>query len=248
MSKKLQGKVAVVTGASKGIGAAIAKHLGAAGAAVVVNYASSKEGAEKVVAEITSSGGKGVALKANVAKKEEAHQLIADAVRLLGPIDILVNNAGAYDFIELDKIDLEHFRKMFDINVFGLLMTTQAAVRNFNPAGGSIINISSLGSTFIIPGTSVYSATKASVDVITKVLSKELGAKKIRVNGVNPGLIETEGTASYMQTDFQKMMESQTPLGRIGNPDDVAKAVLFLASDDSGWVNGDSIKTSGGLM
>jgi 3-oxoacyl-[acyl-carrier protein] reductase len=246
MSQELEGKLAVVTGASKGIGAAIARHLAAAGAAVVVNYASSKEGAEKVVTEIISAGGKAVALKANVRNRAESYALIAGAVREFGPIDILVNNAGVYDFVELDKIDEEHFRKMFDLNVFGLLMTTQAAVRNFNPAGGSIINVSSLGSTFIIPGTSVYSGTKAAVDVITRVLSKELGPKKIRVNCVNPGLVETEGTANYMETDFHDMMKTQTPLGRVGKPDDIAKAVLFLASDDSGWVNGDSIKVSGG--
>lgn len=246
---KLSGKVAVVTGASKGIGASIAKHLAAEGASVVVNYASSKTGAEKVVSEITAKGGKAVAVQADVSQKADIDRLIGEAVGAFGPIDILVNNAGIYAFGALDEITEDHFHRQFNLNVLGLLLTTQAAVKQFNPAGGSIINISSVVGVNPLPGASVYSATKAAVDAFTKSLSKELGGRKIRVNSINPGMIETEGVhaAGFAEGDLRKSLEAQTPLGRIGQPDDVGTAVTFLASADSGWISGETILVSGGF-
>jgi 3-oxoacyl-[acyl-carrier protein] reductase len=251
MSKKLSGKVAVVTGASKGIGAAIAKHLAAAGAAVVVNYSSSKEGADRVVAEITREGGKAVAVQANVAKKADVTKLFAEGKKAFGKLDILVNNAGIYEFAPLSEITEEHFHKQFDLNVLGLLLASQEAAKQFPATGGSIINISSVVATLAPPASAVYSGTKAAVDAATKALAKELGSRKIRVNSVNPGMVETEGTTSsgmaHADSDFRKQIEAQTPLGRIGQPNDIAPAVVFLASDDSAWITGETLFISGGM-
>jgi 3-oxoacyl-[acyl-carrier protein] reductase len=248
---KLSGKVAIVTGASKGIGAAIAEHLAAAGAAVVVNYSSSKEGADRVVAGITRKGGKAVASQANVAKKADVERLFADAKKAFGRVDILVNNAGIYAMSPLEAITEELFHKHFDLNVLGLLLASQAAAAQFGPEGGSIINISSIVSTLAPPGLSVYSATKGAVDTITRTLAQELGARKIRVNAINPGLIETEGTNSAgmatAESAFRKQVEAETPLGRIGQPDDVAPIAVFLASDDSRWMTGEMFYVSGGV-
>ena len=247
--KKLTGKVAVVTGASKGIGAGIAKHLAAEGASVVVNYSSSREGAERVVAEILGKGGKAVAVKANVSKQEEVESLFAQAKKAFGTLDILVNNAGIYVFGSIDDFTAEHFHSQFDLNVLGLMFATQQAVKHFGPAGGSIINISSIVATLAPPNISVYSATKAAVNAITRSLAQELGPRKIQVNSVNPGLIETEGThsAGIMDSDFKKQTEIQTPLGRIGKPQDIASVVTFLASPDSGWITGESLYATGGV-
>jgi 3-oxoacyl-[acyl-carrier protein] reductase len=249
MSKKLNGKVAVVTGASKGIGASIAKHLADEGASVVVNYSSSKEGADRVVAEITKNGGKAVAVHANVAKKPEIEKLFSETKKAFGKLDILVNNAGIYEFSPIEEVTAEHFHKMFDLNVLGLLFTTQEAVKHFGTDGGSIINISSVAATLAPPTTSVYSATKAAVNAVTRSLAQELGARKIRVNSINPGMVETEGvhTAGIADSDFRKQTEAQTPLGRIGQPQDIAPAAVFLASSDSAWVTGESFYITGGL-
>src|SRR5438093_13772936 len=248
-TKILAGKVAVVTGASKGIGAAIAKHLAAEGAAVVVNYASSKEGADRVVAQIAGQGGKAVAVEANVAKKADIDLLFAATKKAFGKLDILVNNAGIYEFSPLEGITEEHFHKQFNLNVLGLLLTTQEAVKHFGPGGGSVINISSSASTLTPPNTSVYSATKGAVDAITRTLAKELGPRQIRVNAINPGMVETEGlrAAGFDQGDLRKSIEAQTPLGRIGQPDDIAPAVVFFASSDSGWITGETLRVAGGL-
>jgi len=249
MSQKLAGKVAVVTGASKGIGAAIAKHLAAEGAAVVVNYASSKEGADKVVAEITSKGGKAIAVQGSVAKKADIDRLFAETQKAFGSIHVLVNNAGVYEFSPIEAITEEHYRKQYDTNVLGPLLAIQEGVKHFSPDGGSIINISSAVSTFAPPGSAVYSGTKAALDVATKVLAKELGPKKIRVNNINPGMVETEGThtAGFIDSDFRKQLEAQSPLGRIGQPSDIGTAAVFLASEDSSWVTGEALFVSGGL-
>jgi 3-oxoacyl-[acyl-carrier protein] reductase len=248
-TKKLAGKVAVVTGASKGIGADIAKHFAAEGATVVVNYASSKEGADRVVDEIAKQGGKAVAVQANVAKKAEIARLFAETKKAFGKLDILVNNAGVYEFLPLDEVSEEHFHKHFDVNVLGLILTTQEAVRQFDSAGGSIINISSAASTLTPPNTSVYTATKGAVDAITRSLAKELGPRNIRVNAINPGMVETEGVraAGFDKSDFRKQMESQTPLGRIGQPQDIAPAAVFLASSDAAWMTGETLLIAGGL-
>jgi len=243
----LNGKVALVTGASKGIGASIARELAARGAAVAVNYSSSKASADKLVDEIKAAGGKAVAVQANVADPDAIGPLVQTVAKKLGPIDILVNNAGIYEFGPIESITPEHFHKQFDLNVLGLLLTTQAALAHFNPNGGSIVNISSVVVDGV-PGAAVYSATKGAVDSITAALAKELGPKRIRVNSLNPGMIETEGThaAGFIGSDFQKVAESRTPLGRIGQPQDVATAAAFLASEDSGWINGQAIYASGG--
>jgi 3-oxoacyl-[acyl-carrier protein] reductase len=245
---KLAGKVALVTGASKGIGAAIAVHLAAEGAAVVVNYSSSKEGAERVVAEITGKKGKAVAIQANVAKPAEVERLFLETHKALGRLDILVNNAGVYEFAPLESVTPELFHKMFDLNVLGLILASREAVKQFGSEGGCIINISSVAATAALPTTSVYSATKAAVDSVTRVLAHELGPRKIRVNSINPGMIETEGTraAGITESDFRKETEAKTPLGRIGQTDDVAPAVVFLASSDARWITGQSIHVSGG--
>src|SRR5688572_18869142 len=246
---KLQNKVAIVTGASKGIGASIAKHLAAEGAAVVVNYASSKEGAERVVAEIAGDGGKAVAVQANVAKQVEIERLFAEAKKAFGKVDILVNNAGIYDFSPLEGVTEEHFHKQFDLNVLGLILASQAASKHFGTAGGSIINISSVASTMPVADGSVYSATKAAVDAVTRSLAKELGPRNIRVNSINPGMVETEGfrAAGFEESDFRKEAEGRTPLGRIGVPADIAPAAVFLASSDSRWITGETLLVAGGL-
>lgn len=248
-TKKLAGKVAVVTGASKGIGAAIAKQLAAEGAAVVVNYASSKGDADKVVAEITSAAGKAVAVQADVAKKADINRLFVETKKAFGPLDILVNNAGIYEMLPLEAVTEEHFHKQFNLNVLGLILATQEALKYFGPAGGSVINTSSVVSTWGAPNASVYSATKAAVDAVTRSLGKELGPRKIRVNSINPGMVETEGThsAGITGSDFRKQIEATTPLGRIGQPQDIAPAVVFLASSDSSWITGETLYISGGL-
>jgi 3-oxoacyl-[acyl-carrier protein] reductase len=251
MAKKLEGKVAVVTGASKGIGASIATHLAAEGASVVVNYSSSKEGADRVVSEIKSAGGKAVAVQANVAKPADITRLFAETKKAFGKLDIVVNNAGIYEFSPLESVTAEHFHKLFDLNVLGLILTSQEAAKHFGPEGGSIINISSLVSTYGVATGSVYSATKGAVDALTRSLAKELAVRKIRVNSINPGMVITEGTASAGmsgdESDFRKHLESQTPLGRIGHPDDIAPAAVFLASNDSKWITGETLFISGGL-
>jgi 3-oxoacyl-[acyl-carrier protein] reductase len=247
-ANKLAGKVAVVTGASKGIGAAIAKQLAADGAAVVVNYASSKSGADKMVSEITAQGGKAIAVQADVAKKADIDRLFAETKKVFGRLDILVNNAGVYEFLPLEQITEEHFHRQFNVNVLGLILTTQEAVKLFGADGGSIINLSSVASTSAPAGGSVYSASKGAVDTVTKSLAKELGPRKIRVNAINPGMIETEGVhaAGIIGSDFQKQAETQSPLGRIGQPQDIATVAAFLASPDSGWLTGETLYASGG--
>src|SRR6476469_242447 len=246
---KLSGKVAVVTGASKGIGAGIAKQFAAEGAAVVVNYASSKKDADKVVDEITKGGGKAVAVQGSVAKKAEVERLFAAAEKAFGKIDILVNNAGVYEFLPLEEASEQHFRRHFDVNVLGMLLVTQEALKHFNAAGGSIINIGSLASSLTPPTAVVYNATKGAVDAITRTLAKELGPRKIRVNSVNPGMVITEGAVAggYTEGDMRKMFESQTPLGRVGQTDDIAPAAVFFASDDSKWITGETLLIAGGL-
>lgn len=248
-TKKLSGKVAVVTGASKGIGASIAKDFAAQGAAVVVNYSSSKEGADRVVAEITNNGGKAFAVKANVAKKADIDALFAESKKAFGRVDVLVNNAGIYEFSPLEAVTEDHFHKQFNLNVLGLLLTTQEAVKHFPATGGSIINISSSASTLTPPNTSVYSATKGAVDAITRTLAKELGPRQIRVNAINPGMVETEGVhaAGLHESDFRKELESRTPLGRIGQVQDIAPTAVFLASSDSAWITGETFIITGGL-
>jgi 3-oxoacyl-[acyl-carrier protein] reductase len=249
VSKKLDGKVAVVTGASKGIGASIATHLAAAGATVVVNYASSKAGADKVVAEITKQGGRAIAVQADLSKPEDVKRLFAETKKAYDKLDILVNNAGIYEFAPLEAITPEHYHKLFNVNVLGLLLATQEAAKLFGSSGGSIVNISSVVASSAPPTISVYSATKAAVNAITKSLAQELGPRKIRVNAVNPGMIDTEGfrAAGIDESDFRKVTEQQTPLGRIGKPDDIAPTVVFLASDESAWTTGETLYISGGL-
>jgi 3-oxoacyl-[acyl-carrier protein] reductase len=249
VSGKLDGKVAVVTGASKGIGAAIAAHLAAEGASVVVNYAASKQGAERVVADIIGKGGKAIAVQANMAKQSDIERLFAETRRAFGRLDILVNNAGIYEFAPIESVTTEHFHKHFDLNVLGLILASQEAVKLFGPEGGNIVNISSVVATSAPPGTAVYSATKAAVDAVTKSLAKELGPRKIRVNSINPGMVETEGVraAGIAESDYRKQTEAQTPLGRIGQPGDIAPAAVFLASPDSGWITGETLYISGGL-
>jgi 3-oxoacyl-[acyl-carrier protein] reductase len=248
-TKKLADKVAVVTGASKGIGAAIAKSLADEGASVVVNYSSSKEGAERVVADITRKGGKAVAVQANVARQADIQRLFAETKKAFGRLDVLVNNAGIYEFAPLTEVTADHFHRLFDLNVLGLILATQEAVKNFGPQGGSIVNISSIVSTYAVPNGSVYSATKAAVDAVTRSLAKELGPRKIRVNSINPGMVETEGfqAAGIDESPLRKQTEAQTPLGRIGQPQDIAPAAVYLASADSAWVTGETLYISGGF-
>ena len=248
-TQKLAGKVALVTGASKGIGASIAKHLAAEGAAVVVNYASSKEAADRVVDEIAKRGGKAIAVRANVAIKTDITHLFAQAKNAFGKVDILVNNAGVYEFSPLVEVTEEQFHQHFDVNVLGLLLATQEAVKQFDSAGGTIINISSAVTSLTPPNTSVYTATKGAVDAITRTLAKELGPRNIRVNAVNPGMVETEGVvaAGFNEGEFRQGVEAQTPLGRIGQPPDIAPAVVFLASSDSAWITGETLRVAGGL-
>ncbi len=247
--QKLAGKTALVTGASKGIGAAIAKHLAAAGASVVVNYASSKAGADQVVAEITAAGGPAAAAQGDLARPADNARLLAGTKHALGRLDILVNNAGVYEFAPLEAVTPEHFHRQFNINVLGLLLTTQEAVKLFPAAGGSIINIGSVVSSLTPPDSAVYTGTKGAVDAITGVLAKELGPRKIRVNALNPGMVETEGSrsAGFIGSDFEKHVVTQTPLGRTGQPQDIAAVAVFLASDDSGWLTGEAIRAGGGM-
>lgn len=245
---KLKGKVAVVTGASKGIGAAIAKSLAAEGASVVVNYASSKAGAEKVVAAITAAGGKAVAVGGDVSIVEDAQGIIAAAIENYGRLDILVNNSGVYEFAPIESVTPDSFHRLFNINVLGLLLTTQAAVKHLGQ-GASIINIGSGVSRLTPPNSSVYTATKGAVDAITGVLARELGSKKIRVNSINPGMVETEGTrsAGFIGSDFEKSLIAQSSLGRTGQVGDIATIATFLASDDSGWLTGEQLLATGGI-
>jgi 3-oxoacyl-[acyl-carrier protein] reductase len=245
---KLTGKVAVVTGASKGIGAAIAQALAAEGASVVVNYASSKPGADVVVDAIVKAGGKAVAVGGDVSKAAEAQGIIDAAIKAYGRLDILVNSAGVYEFAPIENITEKHFHRQFNINVLGLLLVTQAAVKHLG-AGSSIINIGALISRHQVPGGSVYAATKAAVDAVTGTLAKELGARNIRVNSLNPGLVQTEGTASFAApgSDFEKMAIAQTPLGRVGQPGDIAAVAEFLASNDAAWLTGERLFATGGF-
>lgn len=249
LQSKLAGKTALVTGASKGIGAAIAKHLAAAGASVVVNYASSKAGADKVVAEITAAGGVAVAVRGDVSQPADIIHLLAETKKAFGGLDILVNNAGVYEFQPLEGITAEHYHRIFNINVLGLLLTTQEAVKHFPATGGSIINVGSIVTDLTPPASAVYTGTKGAVDAITGVLAKELGPKGIRVNALNPGLTITEGThtGGIAGSDMEKNAIKNTPLGRAGQPDDIAKAAVFLASDDSGWVTGELLRVGGGI-
>ncbi len=245
----LTGKVAIVTGASKGIGAAIAKGLGAAGAAVVVSYSSSKDGADRVVAEIAGKGGRAIAVQGDVAKAHDVRRLFAETKKAFGVPDVLVNNAGVYDFRPLEGVTEDEFHREFNTNVLGPILTIQEAVKYFGPEGGSVINISSAASTAAPPNSVVYSATKSAVDTIARVLGKELGPRNIRVNTIAPVGVETEGTrsAGIIGSDFEKQMVAATPLGRLGQPDDIAKVAVFLASDSSRWLTGERITASGGF-
>lgn len=247
MIKNLKGKVGVVTGASKGIGASIARHLGEAGAAVVVNYATDKVGADRVVADIVKGGGKAIAVQVDLSKPEKIRYLFDEAKKAFGGVDILVNNAGIYEFSPLEEITAEHYHKIIDMNVMSLLLVTQEAVKHFK-SSGSIINISSVASSVARPTSTVYTASKAAVDAITRVLSKELGPRGIRVNSINPGLVETEGTKSMgiMDSDFRRLVEEITPLKRFGMPQDIAPAAVFLASDDASWITGECLVIAGG--
>ena len=247
--KKLANKVAVVTGASKGIGAGIAKSLAAAGASVVVNYASAKAGADEVVAEITAEGGKAIAVQANVSNEADVIRLFEETVRAFGLVDILVNNAGVYKFGGIEELTADDFHTQFNTNVLGLLLATQGAVKSFNAQGGSIINIGSVVSSITPPGSAIYTATKGAVDAITHVLAKELGGKNIRVNSINPGMVETEGarTAGFIGSEMHTETVKITPLGRIGAPKDIADVAVFLATEDSRWLTGEILLAGGGL-
>jgi 3-oxoacyl-[acyl-carrier protein] reductase len=247
MSKKLSGKVAVVTGASKGIGAGIAKALGAEGASVVVNYSGDQAGADKVVAAIVAAGSKAIAVQANVAKTADVKRLFDETAKAFGKVDVLVNNAGVYNFVPVTDLTEAEFQRQFGTNVWGLLQTTQLALPHFND-GGSVINISSIVSQMSLPGSTIYAGTKGAVDTITRVLAAELAPRKIRVNSLNPGLVESEGThaAGIIGGDFETHAASTTPLGRIGQPDDIAKVAVFLAGNDSGWMTGERVPVSGG--
>jgi 3-oxoacyl-[acyl-carrier protein] reductase len=245
----LNGKVAVVTGASKGIGAGIARELGAAGASVVVNYATSREGADRVVKEITQKGGKAVAVQGDVSKAADVKRLFEETQKAFGKLDVLVNNAGVYEFFPLEAVTEQEFHRLFNTNVLGLILATREAVKYFGDKGGSVINVGSVASTVTPPNSVVYTATKSAVDAVTRVLAKELGPKKIRVNSINPGMVETEGThtGKIIGSDFEKQTVAQTPLGRFGQPEDIAPVAVFLASQASGWLTGEVLTASGGL-
>lgn len=249
-AKKLSGKVAVVTGASKGIGAEIARQMAAAGAAVVVNYATSKSGADQVVADIQGAGGKAIAVQGDISSEADIVQLFAETKKQLGRVDVLVNNAGVYNFTPLEAVTSEEYHRQFNLNVLGLLLATKEAAKHFDEKGGSVINIGSVVSKAAIPNSSIYSATKAAVDSFTRTISVELGPKRIRVNSLSPGMVETEGTTTagitHADGEFRKVIEQTTPLGRIGQVDDIAPVAVFLASDDSKWVTGETIYVSGG--
>ncbi|HEV7999034.1 MAG TPA: glucose 1-dehydrogenase [Planctomycetaceae bacterium] len=249
MSQKLAGRVAVVTGASKGIGAAIARQLAAEGASVVVNYSSSKAGADRVVSDIVKAGGKAVAVQADLSKEPDIRRLFAETKKAYDKVDILINNAGVYEFLPLENVTADAFHKMFNLNVLGLILASQEAVKHFGSAGGNIVNISSVAATLAPATASVYSATKAAVNAVTRSLAQELGPRKIRVNSINPGMIETEGlhAAGITDSDFRKQTEAQTPLGRIGQPEDIAPMAAFLASSDSAWITGESFYITGGV-
>lgn len=248
MAGTLTGKTALVTGASKGIGAAIARRLAADGATVVVNYASSRAGADAVVGAITKAGGKAVAIQADVSKEPDVLRLFAEAKAAVGRVDILVNNAGVYEFAPIEEFTEASYRRMFDLNVLGLLLATREAVKQFGPDGGNVVNIGSVAATAAPATGSAYSATKGAVDTITKSLAKELGPRKIRVNAVNPGMVATEGThtSGIIGSDFERVVASQTPLGRIGAPDDIAPVVSFIASPAAGWITGETLVVAGG--
>ena len=240
----------MVTGASKGIGARIARDLAAEGASVVVNYASSKRAADQIVDDISKEGGKAIAVQGDVSQKQDIERLFAETKRAFGRLDILVNNAGVYEFRPLENVTEDHFHAIFNLNVLGLILATQEAVKHFGSSGGSVINISSVASTTTPPTSSVYSASKAAVDAVTKVLAKELGPRNIRVNAINAGMVETEGlhAGGIVESDFRRQLEAQTPLGRIGQPQDVSPAVVFLASSDAGWITGEALFVSGGVQ
>ena len=246
---RLKGKVAVVTGASKGIGAGIARSLAEAGASVVVNYASSREGADRVVAQIREAGGKAVAVQGDVSKAADVKRLFDETKKTYGKLDVLVNNAGVYEFGPLEGVTEAEFHREFDINVLGTLLATQESLNHFGPDGGSVINLSSVTSLNPVPNAVVYSATKSAVDSITRSLAKELGSRKIRVNAIAPGGVETEGThrLGVIGSDFEKQLVAGTPLGRLGQPEDIARLAVYLASDDAGWLTGERITASGGL-
>jgi 3-oxoacyl-[acyl-carrier protein] reductase len=246
---KLKNQVAVVTGASKGIGAGIAKALAAEGAAIAVNYASSKEGADRVVAEIVGKGGQAIAVQGDVAKQADITRLFAETKKAFGRLDILVNNAGIYEFAPLETITEEHFHKHFNLNVLGALLATKEAVKFFGPEGGSVINIGSGVSRITPANTAVYTATKGALDAITGVLAKELGPRKIRVNSINPGMIDTEGvrSAGFNEGDFRKWVEAQAPLRRIGQTDDISPTAVYLASSDSKYMTGETLLVTGGM-
>lgn len=246
--KKIEGKVAVITGASKGIGAAIAKAMANEGAAVVVNYAADAEGAKRVVAQIEEAGGRATAIQADLSKPENVERLFNETVSTYGRIDVLVNNAGVYEFRALDDITPEHFHRQFDLNVLGLTLATKEAAKRIGPDGGSIINIGSVAGTMAPPTAAIYSATKAALNAVTRSLASELGPRGIRVNALNPGMIETEGfhSAGFHGSDFHRQIEAETPLGRIGRPEDIAPVAVFFASSDSGWVTGETLDVSGG--
>ncbi len=248
-AKRLAGKVAIVTGASKGIGAAIAKQLASEGASVTINYSSAKEGAEKVVDEITKNGGKAIAVKANMANRQEVENLFAETAKAFNALDVLVNNAGIYEFAPLEEVTEDHYRRQFDVNVLGPLLASQSALKYFGPMGGSIINVSSVVSNLAVPNGSVYSATKGAVDAMTRALATELGPRKIRVNAINPGMVITEGvqSAGMHESDMRTHIEATTPLGRIGEPSDIAPMAVFLASGDSAWITGETFRIAGGL-
>ena len=248
-NRKLKGKVGIVTGASKGIGAGIAKYLAAAGVSVVVNYASAKKDAEQVVNEITREGGKAIAVQGDVSKKKDIEHLFSETKRAFGRLDVLVNNAGVYQFAPLEGATEDEFQRQFGINVFGLILATRESLKYFGPEGGSVINIGSTVTSITPPATVVYAATKGAVDTITRVLAKELAPKKIRVNSINPGMVETEGTHTLgiPGSDFEKQAVAQTPLGRVGQPQDIAPAVGFLASLESAWITGEILQVAGGL-
>jgi 3-oxoacyl-[acyl-carrier protein] reductase len=246
---KLSNRVAVVTGASKGIGAGIAKGLAAEGASVVVNYSSSKDGADRVVADIKAKGGKAIAVQGDVAKAKDVQRIFAETKKAFGRLDVLVNNAGIYEFAPIEQVTEEQFHRQFNTNVLGLILATQEAVKHFGTEGGNVINISSAVTSITPPTTSVYTATKGAVDAVTRTLAKELGPRKIRVNSINPGVVETEGThsAGVIGGDFEKGAVAQTPLGRIGVTDDITPIAVFLASSDSGWMTGETLLASGGM-
>ena len=248
MSKRLTGKVAVVTGASKGIGAGIARALGAEGASVVVNYASDKKGAERAAADIKAAGGQAIVVQGDVSKTADVRHLFAETAKAFGKLDVLVNNAGVYKFAPLEETTEAEYQRQFSTNVLGPLQATREALPLFGPDGGSVINISSIVSRMGIPGSAIYAGTKGALDTITLVLASELGGRKIRVNAINPGMVESEGAraAGFIGSDFQKDVEAKAPLGRIGEPEDVAKVAVFLASDDSAWLTGEHISASGG--